>query len=356
MDAGRLSRVQSNRQRQKNFLHNKDVHQLSWVFSSYLGRFFQKRLPIFFSILLFFLLAICSIAQTPDIILATHVRGSVVTHDGQPIANATVEIRDLKGNELGKSSTDSGGAFEIATTASPGEYILLAGNRAQLEDQRITIARNDLAVRIAFSPADEVGGSKPLGGTVSVEQLRISAKARAHLGAAHKEFDRMDINTAMKEIDKALKIDPNCAPAMSMRAFLKLAARDAAGAVEDARRAILLDVGDAQSYVALGTAYNSLREFEKAEAAVRHALNLRPDFWQAQIELAKSFYGRGEFVLALRELDAIGKDFPDVHLVRGNVLLRLDRRQEAMDQFRTFLEEAPGDPRTKQIERLISAN
>jgi hypothetical protein len=79
---------------------------------------------------------------------------------------------------------------------------------------------------------------------------------------------------------------------------------------------------------------------------------LRPDSWQARLELAESFYGQGEFVLALCELDLANVDFPDAHLVRGNVLMQLGRRPEAAEEFSAFMREAPGDPRGEQIQHI----
>lgn len=137
-----------------------------------------------------------------------------------------------------------------------------------------------------------------------------------------------------------------------MRAFIKLAEKDPQSAVADAQRAALLDPGDAESFIALTMAYNSLKDFQKAEEAVQHALSLRPDSWQARLELAKSFYGQGEFVLALCELDLANIDFPDAHLVRGNVLMRLGRKPEAVEEFSAFMLEAPSDPRGEQILRI----
>jgi tetratricopeptide (TPR) repeat protein len=100
--------------------------------------------------------------------------------------------------------------------------------------------------------------------------------------------------------------------------------------------------------------YNSLNDFQKAEETIRQALRLRPDSWQGRLELAKSFYGHGKLVLALCELDLANIDFPDAHLVRGNVLMRLQRRQEALEEFGAFLREAPKDPRGEQIRRIVA--
>lgn len=283
-----------------------------------------------------------------------HVHGSIVSFEGEPVADATVEIRDLRGIPLGSSFSDISGRFEIYADAVTGQYMLLASKGARFADVRIVMDQPDLAVAIVLPFKFEIAGKKPLGQTVSVKQLSIPAKAWTHLAAAQKQFNRLDLATALKEMDTAIRADPAFAQALSMRAFVKVALRDFWGAVQDAQRGISLDPDDAESYVALGTAYNSLNEFRKAENAVEQALSIQPDSWQAQLELAKSLYGQGRFVLALWELDAVGRDFPDVHLVRGNVLMRLDRGQEAAEQFGLFISEAPGDPRKEQIKRIIA--
>lgn len=190
--------------------------------------------------------------------------------------------------------------------------------------------------------------------TVSTRTLGIPAKARKHLAAAHKEFSKMNVDEALRHIDAALHTDPACAQAFSMRAFIRLAEKDPRRAAEDARHAMALDPDDPESFVALAMSYNSLKEFLKAEEAVRQALRLRRESWQGRLELAKSLYGQGEFVLALLELDSEPINFPDTHLVRGNVLIRLGRNQEAAEEFRSFLQQDPGDPRTQQIQHIIS--
>jgi tetratricopeptide (TPR) repeat protein len=165
----------------------------------------------------------------------------------------------------------------------------------------------------------------------------------------------MNTAAAMRQIAAALRSDPEFAAAFTMRALIKLSTRDSAGAVEDAQHAILLNPDEAEAYLALGTAFNSLQSFAKAQEAVRRALSFCPDSWQAEIEMAKSLYGEERFIPALHELEAITRDFPDVHLVRGNVLMRLDRREEAAEQFQVFLNEAPDDPRREQILLIIAS-
>jgi tetratricopeptide (TPR) repeat protein len=189
---------------------------------------------------------------------------------------------------------------------------------------------------------------------VSARTLGIPAKARKHLDAAHQEFSKMNVGEALRHIDAALQADPGCAQAFSMRAFIRLAQNNPGEAADDARRAIALEPPDPESFIALAMSYNSLKKFQKAEEAAHQALRLLPESWQGRLELAKSLYGQGEFVLALRELDSEPVNFPDTHLVRGNVLIRLGRNQEAGEEFRAFVQQDPGDPRAQQVNHIIS--
>jgi tetratricopeptide (TPR) repeat protein len=270
------------------------------------------------------------------------------------VADATVEIRDLHGIKVASGLTDNAGKFEIGGAAEPGEYIFLVASVSQIADKQVLLTQPDLELSLAL-PSPSVDAPPASGRyVVSAKRLGVPAKARNNLVAAHESFRKLHFDDATREIDSALRADPAFAPAFTMRAFIKLAGKDLDGAIQDAKRAIALEADDPESFIALAMSYNSLREFHKAEDSAWHALSVRPDSWQGRLELAKSFYGQREFVLALRELDFGNVDFPDVHLVRGNVLMSLDRGPEAREEFRIFLREAPSDPRAEQVIRIVA--
>jgi tetratricopeptide (TPR) repeat protein len=271
------------------------------------------------------------------------------------VADAIVEIRNLQGIKVASSQTDNTGKFEISGAVEPGQYIFLVAGVSQITEEQVFLAHPDLELSLAL-PAPAVNTAPASERyVVSARHLEVSAKARTDLAVAEREFKKLKFDEAERGIDDALRMDPTFAEAFTMRAFVRLAEKNLKGAEEDARHAISLDVSDAESYIALAMSCNSLREFQESEDAAWRALSLRPDSWQGRLELAKSFYGQREFVLALRELDFGNIDFPDAHLVRGNVLTSLDRSREASEEFKTFLREAPSDPRVKQIRRIVAA-
>ncbi len=309
------------------------------------------------SVLLFvlsiLLLTSTAITQSPgDHRILVH--GYVTSTNGYPVGLATVELRDLRGEKFGTSLTDRVGSFAITTQAGLGEYVILAATQMRVSEARITLGQPDVEVKIALPAGSTV---VPAGGredyAVSVQQLRIPEKVRMLLKLASQQFAKLNIAAAEQEVERALQVDDSCAAAHSMRAFLNIASRNFDGAVDDAKRAALLDPSDANAYLAQATAYNSLTKFQDAEEASRQALRLVPGLWQGQLELAKALLGQGRIILAWRELEDLRKDFPDVHLVRANVLIGLNRRSEAAEEFGRFLQEAPDDPRNKKVQRIM---
>ena len=281
------------------------------------------------------------------------VHGSIISAQGQPVGGASIEIRDLRGVRIGTTVTNSTGDFEIKTAAASGEYVLLAAKEPILAQERISVGGPKPDVRITL-PGYETRPPSPKDYTVSVGRLGTSDKARKHIQSAQVFFAKSDFAAAKKELDLALESDSECAQALTMRAHLKLATADPAGALDDATRAAAFDPDDAQSYIAMATAYNSLSQFQNAAQSAAQALMFDLDLWQARLELAKALYGEGMYVLALHEMDLLTMDFPDVHLVRGNVLMRLGRRQEGSTEFCAFLKLVPNDPRSLQIREIVS--
>jgi len=291
-----------------------------------------------------------AVAQIADAGVEKLVHGSIVTAQGQPAPEVTVEIRDLRGIIVGSGVTDRAGHFEIRGKAEPGDYVFLAVDPFQVRDKRIRLDHDDLQTGLAL-PYDSANAMSRRY-TVSAKRLSVPAKVWAHLAAADREFRKMHFDEALRQVDSAMRADPACASTYSMRAFIKLAEKDSQGAVEDAKRATSLDADDSESFIALALSYNSMQEFQKAEEAAGHALRMHPGSWQGRLELAKSYYGQGDFIRALCELDATNVDFPDAHLVRANVLVHLNRSREAGEEFKSFLREAPNDSRRDQIRRI----
>ena len=76
--------------------------------------------------------------------------------------------------------------------------------------------------------------------------------------------------------------------------------------------------------------------YDDAENALRHALRLNPKMPASLFGLAKINMQREKYQQALNEIDAALKLAPgsqNVHFVRGRILLKLGKREEAEKEF-----------------------
>src|SRR5580704_7124390 len=100
--------------------HSKKVNQLSWLVVPWLVVERGAASLRLLLLPLFVLATLTAVAQTQDASRRTLIHGLIVTVQGQPVARAKVEMRDLRGMKIATGSTDAAGSFAITTAAQPG--------------------------------------------------------------------------------------------------------------------------------------------------------------------------------------------------------------------------------------------
>ena len=120
--------------------------------------------------------------------------------------------------------------------------------------------------------------------------------------------------------------------------FQTLALADCEAAIENFKRAIELDPKFAQAHSSLGAAYANRvfkgmgdhADFDRAEAAFSHAIQLNPDVVEARVLMAFIYLSRGEKKKARAELSRLQQQFPNeapLYFAKA-VLHRLDGEYE----------------------------
>ena len=98
------------------------------------------------------------------------------------------------------------------------------------------------------------------------------------------------------------------------------------------KKEIALNPNLPDAYEQLGELYLKMERYDEAEKALRQALRLNPKMPASLFGLAKINMQRDKYQLALNEIDGALKLAPasqNVHFVRGRILLKLGRREEA---------------------------
>jgi len=285
------------------------------------------------------------------------VSGSVRGADNRPLGNVHVELRDATGSIVGAVSTGNGGEFEFRQIAQ-GTYHVIATAGVDQAEERVDVNSWTTTVNLRLSGS----GSKPApndgaGGTVSVAQYRVPERAREELRKAREASTKGKVTEAQNHVARALEIYPKYADALTMRAILKLAARNAEGAVQDLEQAIQYDGSYAMAYLVLGSAFNSEAKFDDAIRALQRGETLSPDAWQGYFEMGKAYLGKTDYAAALHELNRAQSlappDYPLIHLIRAHVLMQLDRYAEAVTDLQTYLEKNPEGADAELAQKML---
>ena len=284
------------------------------------------------------------------------VTGSVRGADNRPLGNVHVELRDSNGSVIGAVSTGNGGDFEFRQIAQ-GTYHVIATAGVDQAEERVEVNSWTTTVNLRMSTS----GSKPPNdtgrSTVSVAQYRVPERAREELRKAREASVKGKAPEAQTHVDKALEIYPQYADALTMRAILKLAARNAEGAVQDLEQAIQYDGSYAMAYLVLGSAFNSEAKFDDAIRALQRGETLSPDAWQAYFEMGKAYLGKTDYPAALHQLDRAQSlappDYPLIRLIRAHVLMQMDRYAEAVTDLQTYLDKNPEGADAELAQKML---
>ncbi len=282
------------------------------------------------------------------------ITGSVRGTDNHPLGNIRVDLRDNNGHIVGSVSTGNGGDFEFHQLAQ-GTYSVIAVNGIDQAEERVEVNSWSTPVNLRLS------GSKPPNpdarNSVSVAQYKVPERAREELRKARESSVKGKVEEAQNHVAKALEIYPNYADALTMRAILKLAVRNAEGAVQDLQQAIQCDGSYAMAYLVLGSAFNAEAKFDDAIRALQRGETLSPDAWQAHFEMGKAYLGKTDYAASLHELDRAQSlappDYPLVRLIRAHVLMQLDRCADAVADLQTYLDKDPEGPDAELAQKML---
>lgn len=200
--------------------------------------------------------------------------------------------------------------------------------------------------------------------------------AEAHLQLGHlylTEADYHDFAKAEQHLKEALRLERDnetvrrgIAPeAQTMLGALYVNQDRYAASVQVLEEAIA-DVNNSQPHFAwgnLGWAHYKNEHFEKAEQALKRAVQLQPRFCVGHYRLAQTYVARKNYEQAEQalihaiEADARCKDmFQEAWQLRGEVRAQLGHRDEAIGDFERCVEISKNTPAGKSCQRYLEAS
>jgi len=279
---------------------------------------------------------------------SSSLSGIVLGTDGKPVSDARIEIRNAQmGTSIASGYTGPGGNFEFDNLPS-AMYEVVASQGLSQSSQRLTVTEIGMTLTLHLSNGDPAASKADGNSMVSVAEYRVPQKARDAYHKAEMALAKNHPDEATKQLAKALDIDANYAPALTLRGVMSLDGAHFEAAVDDFDKAVHADPSYALAYTAMAAALNQLKKFDDAIRSADRAITLAPRSWQSYFEMAKAYVGKADYQHGLQQAaraQALSStDYPPIHLLRAHVMLALKNYGDAMNELQAFLTLAPQDP------------
>ncbi|HEV2402508.1 MAG TPA: tetratricopeptide repeat protein [Candidatus Sulfotelmatobacter sp.] len=198
----------------------------------------------------------------------------------------------------------------------------------------------------------------PLAVDLSNSDAVIPPKQRKDAKRAVLALKSANYKEAEKKLDKVYKAAPSSVQVNFLYGYLFVQLNDLAKAEGFLGRAAELDSRRVQTLALLGRVQLQLKEDDRAQKTLEHAVVDDPKYWIAHNLLADAYLRHKEYEkareqaqLAIHEGQAAGTV---AQLILGEALANLGHDQEGIQALKTFLETNPGNPVVPEVRNLIS--
>lgn len=292
-----------------------------------------------------------------------------------PADNVLVRIESFTGGLVGQVMTDRTGKFSfnglqpqqyIVTIHSPGyidvrENVNLATSsssyiNALLIQDRTSILANNRANIISLSPS-------VIDASVPAEAKAEFTKGKALLDQGKKE----KITESLQYFEKALQIYPKFLDAQLWLGLGYMDLQQWDKAETALKAAIEINANATTAYLALGEVYRRQKKYAEAEQTFLDGIKVNDSSAEIHNELAKVYWEMApaakteqEFKTALgnswkevRKTLQLNAKLPDANLLAGNLLLKAGRGKDALGYFEEYLILAPKGEFAEQTQTLV---
>lgn len=284
------------------------------------------------------------------------ISGTVRSAEGIPVSGIPVDLRNVQSGALiASTSTQHNGTFEMYNIPQ-GTYEVVAHDGPGVV--RETISVDDVVSNVDLRLASHSSSSEH-SGLISVAQMSVPGKARAHFVKAEQFFSKANYPAAQKEADKALAIYPRFAEALTLCGMLAMQKQDTLQSAKDFEAAVQSDPNYGTAYLALGSAYNDMGHYDQAERALERGVPLVPAAWQGYFEMARAYLGKHMYEkatqLASKAESLAPSSFANIHLLKAYTLIPQKLNKEAAHELRAFLSHNPTGTNAERAEKLLAS-
>jgi Flp pilus assembly protein TadD len=272
------------------------------------------------------------------------VRGQVrFAVGGEPAERVLVRLEKFGGGVVAEVMTDRTGKFDFEQLQREHYEVTtrLAGFLDQSRDVDLTTTTTDY---ILFRLVED----KSAPPTVLPPKL-VDASVPDE---ARKEYEKgsdlvmsgKGVEEGVRHLTNAVRIYPKFFEAELVLGTSYMDLRQWDKAEQALRSAAEINPNSPATFFALGELYLQQKRYDEAEKPLRAGLGLDNHSWQGHFGLARVYWAKDDVSKAAQQTAItlqLNPNFADAHLLAGNIWLRAGRRAEAVPEFEEYLRLSP---------------
>jgi len=321
------------------------------------------RFCLTFALVLIPLNAIIVLAQqcSPHNPLPVRVQGQVrFSVGGQPTEHVLIRLETFHGGVLNELVTDKTGKYQF--TGLEPEYYVVTVHLVGYIDQRreVDLCTANSAYELfqlvpdkSLSAGQVLHPARVINAKIPTEAMREFEKGEAGLA---KGKGGTDLQDALRHWESAVRIYPEFLEAQLRvgTAYLDLKQWDKAETA--LRRAIEINPSAGNAWFALGELYLQQGRLNDGEKALRQGLTVENRSWQGHFALGRLYLEKHETLQAARQIALalqLNPNLADAHLLAGNIFLNAGKREDAVAEYNEYLRLAPNGPYSNQVRDMV---
>jgi tetratricopeptide (TPR) repeat protein len=191
--------------------------------------------------------------------------------------------------------------------------------------------------------------------TISARELSIPRNAHEDMEKGLAKLNgKSDYQGSIKDFERAIQEYPDYHEAYAQMGIAYLHLKNNASSEQALRKSLELSQNqDVDALIWLATLLSNTNRFTDAEPLARKAVELNPDSWQANSELAQALLGLNRFEEAEKSAQAAVKLKPDnplLYLIEANIHEQL-QDPALLDDLNNYLKLAPNGPFASQVRK-----
>lgn len=300
--------------------------------------------------------------------LAQQIQGQVRYSDsGQPILNALVECDGTGGNSQQFTSRD--GKFNFVQL-SPGHYtvsVRVPGYKQ--EQQSVDLVQSQSEYMLFRLKPDASTANKPQP-TPAVMEANVPPEARKEFEQAEADLasnKKESTENAIRHLEKAIAIYPKFVEAELRLGTTYMDLQEWDKAEQALRKAIETDPKAVNAYFALGELYLQQKKYDQAEKVVHDGLAIESRSARAHLTLARVYWDEVADVKdeakwrppleksyeEVKQALALDPNLAGAHLLKGNLLFKVRRAEDALHEYEEYLRLDPKGPAAEQVRQRV---